>query len=326
LDIFMPHIIAALDATLSSSCTLAIPSFLRDHQEQGRPRLPNLEKMLARAVRRETQHISGCLAPLFGLAAADIAVAPFTRLADGAAPDRWWWLRADPVNLAPDRDQLVLMPQSVLELAHAETQALAEAFNKVFGADGWHLEFPTALRGYLRCPQPLDAVTHDPSPFVGGAVFAAMPTGPDASRLKSFMSEVEMLLHTHAVNTAREEAGRPPINSLWFWGGGRLPEVTGTAPQEIVSDLPLVQGLARWAGKAPVLPSAARDVGASSLIALTSEDLGSLERDWFGPLLTAVKDGRLTHLDLHLGGLGDFVLDRPGAQRFWRRGRPVVHP
>lgn len=282
--------------------------------------------MLARAIRRETRHLYACVAPLFGLAPADVAEAPFARLGDGGKPDAGWWLRADPVHLAPDRDQLVLMPQSVLEVAHAETQALAEAFGKVFGADGWHLEFPMALRGYLRCPQPLDAVTHDPAPFVGGAVFAGMPAGPDAPRLKSLMSEVEMLFHIHAVNTAREEAGRPPINSLWFWGGGRLPAPTGTAPREIVSDLPLVQGLARWTGNTPVLPGTARDIGTSSLVALTADDLSALERDWFGPLFAAVKDGWLSHLDLHLGGLGDFVMDRSGAQRFWRRGRPVVHP
>ncbi len=305
------------------SSMLLIPDFLRAHQAAGRPRLPVLERMLARAGRCETRHPAACLAPLFGLTAGDIHEAPFTRLADGGTPDEGWWLRADPVHLAPDRDQLVLMPESVLELAHAETHALSEAFNRLFSGDGWHLEFPQVLRGYLLCPKPLDAVTHDPAPFVGGAVLAAMPSGPDAPRLKSLMSEVEMLFHTHAVNTAREEAGRPPINSLWFWGGGRLPAVTGVAPLQIVSDLPLVQGLARWARREAVPSASVKHIDTDSLIALPAGDLAALERDWFTPLFAALKDGRLTHLDIHLGGLGDFVLDRSGAQRFWRRGRPL---
>jgi hypothetical protein len=153
-----------------------------------------------------------------------------------------------------------------------------------------------------------------------------MPVGPDAPRLKSLMSEVEMLFHTHAVNTAREEAGRPPINSLWFWGGGRLPAATGVAPVQIVSGLPLVRGLARWAGREAVVAAAVRDIGPESLIALRADDLAALERDWFAPLFAALKDGRLTRLDIHIGGLGDFMLDRSGAQRFWRRGRPLGAP
>ncbi|HEX7965966.1 MAG TPA: hypothetical protein VF651_09630 [Gammaproteobacteria bacterium] len=318
----MPHIIAALNAAPASACTLAIPDLLRAHQEQGRPRLPSLERMLARAARRETRHLHGCVAPLFGLAPAAVAEAPFARLADGGTADDSWWLRADPVHLAPDRDQLVLMPQSVLELAHAETQALAEAFNKVFADDGWHLEFPHPLRGYLSCPKPLDVFTHDPAPFMGGPVLAAMPTGPDAARLKLLMNELQMLFHTHAVNSAREEAGRPPINSLWFWGGGRLPPVSGVAPRQVVSDLPLVQGLALWAGREPLMPAGARITG-DSLIALAAGDVAALERGWFAPLLAAVKDGTLRHLDMHLGGLGDFTLDRGGARRFWRFGRPM---
>src|SRR6185312_167557 len=238
-----------------------------------------------------------------------------------------WWLRADPVHLAPDRDQLVLMPQSLLEVAHAETQALAEAFNGIFGVDGWHLEFPTALRGYIRCPGGgLDAVTHDPAPFVGGPVFAAMPTGPDAARLKLLMNELQMLFHTHAVNMAREEAGRPPINSLWVWGGGRLPPETHVSPARIFSSLPLVSGLAAWAGKEIREPNRNYNWEPGDLFALERNDPRSLDRDWFGPLLDDLQARRVPALHLHLGGLGDFMLDSDAALRFWRRGRPLVHP
>ena len=316
-----------MNASPSTSCTLAIPDFLWTYQEVGRPRLPNLEKMLARAARLEARHLSDCLAHLFGLAATDLTVAPFTRLADGGAADRWWWLRADPVHLAPDRDQLVLMPQSVLEVAHAETQALAEAFNKVLGADGWHLEFPTALRGYLRCPGgPLDVVTHDPALFTGGAVLAAMPGGADGSRLRALMSEVEMLFHTHEVNRLREEAGRPPINSLWFWGGGRLPAKTGVSPVRIFSALPLVQGLAAWAGKEIRDPNRNYNWEPGDLFVLERNDPRSLDQDWFGPLLDDLQGGRIPLLRMHLGGLGDFELDIAASQRFWRRGRPLGTP
>src|SRR5579859_3642752 len=198
--------------------TSLIPGFLRAHQATGRPRLPALERMLGRATALPTRHMHACLAALFGLES--IAVAPFMRLADGGMPDTGYWLRADPVHLAPDRDQLVLMPPQVLEVSPAETLALASAFDATYAGDGWHLEFLHPAHGYLKAPKPLDVRTHDPEPFVGGPVLAAMPEGPDGRALKQLMNETQMLFHTHPVNSAREEAGRPTINSLWFWGGG----------------------------------------------------------------------------------------------------------
>jgi hypothetical protein len=211
----------------------------------------------------------------------------------------------------------------MLEVQHSELQALAKAFDATYGAEGWHLEFFGDYRGYLRAPAALDAVTHDPGLFVGGPVLAAMPSGPDGTRLKQLMNEIQMLFHVHAVNSAREEAGRAAINSLWLWGGGALPATTGKAPQRIVADLPLLRGLAVWAGQPEVKPSAADQITAGDLIGLAADDMEALERDWFGPLLKIVKGGAIDALDIHLEGLGDFTLEPGAARRFWRLGRSL---
>jgi hypothetical protein len=302
---------------------LLIPGFLRAYRAAGRPRLPKLERMLARATRREPRHTHACLAALFGLGPAAIQPGPFMRLGGGGRRDDAYWLLADPVHLAPDRDQLVLMPSSVLEVQQEELQALADSFGGVYGAEGWHLEFPRAGQGYLRAPRILDVVTHDPEAFVGGPVLEAMPTGPDGTLLKQLMNETQMLFHTHPVNTLREETSRPAINSLWLWAGGRLPAVTGTAPRRILTDLPLLRGLAAWAEQPVVAPTAASQVATDDLVGLAAHDLDVLERDWFGPLFDVVKDGALDTLDIHLEGLGDFTLEPVGARRFWKRGRPM---
>ena len=304
--------------------SLLVTGFLRAHQAAGRPRLPNLERMLARAERREPRHTHDCLAGLFGLDPASVQPGPFTRLADGGRPDGGYWLRADPVHLAPDRDQLVLMPGSVLEVEQAELQALAGAFDAVYGAEGWHLEFLQPGRGYLKAPKTLDVLTHDPDPFVGGPVLEAMPTGFDSRLLKQLMNETQMLFHTHAVNATREEAGRPLINSLWCWGGGRLPATTGKAPGRIVTDLPLVRGLATWAGQEAAAPKPGIRGMEGDLAALAADDLGALDGDCFGPLFAQVKSGDLKELDIHLEGLGDFTLTPGAARRFWRLPGPVA--
>jgi hypothetical protein len=303
--------------------TLLIPGFLSAHQAAGRPRLLALERMLARAKQQEIRHTHACLGTLFGLEARDIQPGPFMHMGDGGQRDEDYWLRADPAHLAPDRDQLVLMPPGILEVQHTELQALATAFDASYAAEGWHLEFSRAGRGYLHAPQALDVVTHDPEPFVGGPVLAAMPSGPDGARLKQLMNEIQMIFHTHPVNTAREESGRAPINSLWIWGGGRLPAATSKAPARIVTDSPLLQGLAVWAGKEVAVPTTAAHAAAGDLIGLEAEDMDALERDWFGPLVKIMKGGALGALDIHLEGLGDFTLDPGAARRFWRLGRSL---
>jgi hypothetical protein len=53
----------------------------------------------------------------------------------------------------------------------------------------------------------------------------AVPEGPDATRLRRLIAEVEMWLHGHAVNAAREHHREPHISSLWPWGGGPLCEL-----------------------------------------------------------------------------------------------------
>ena len=299
--------------------TLLIPGFERAHALAGRPRLPMLERMLGRATALPARPTHACLAALFGLE--DLAVAPFMRLAEGGAPDAGYWLRADPMHLAPDRDQLVLMPPSVLEASLEETRALAATFAATYGAEGWRLEFPHPERGYLRAPRPLHVQTHDPEPFIGGPVLEAMPTGPDSALLKQLMNETQMLFHTHPVNTAREDAGRTLINSLWFWGGGGLPPLTGKSPARSLGDLPLLCGLSAWAGTDFLSIEDAAQVQVGDVIGLDARDPVALERHWFSPLFAGVKAGRLDRLDIHLGGLGNYSLGTGGARRFWRTGR-----
>ncbi|HEY1992245.1 MAG TPA: hypothetical protein VGH71_07265, partial [Gammaproteobacteria bacterium] len=281
--------------------TLLIPGFLRAHQAAGRPRLPALERMLGRATASPTRHTHPYVASLFGLE--DIAVAPFMRLADGGVADQAYWLRADPVHLAPDRDQLVLTPPTALHASREETQALAATFAATYGEEGWRLEFPHPQRGYLKAPRALDVITHDPEPFVGGPVLAAMPEGRDGQGLKRLMNETQMLFHTHPVNSLREDAGRPAINSLWFWGGGTLPPAPGRQSGRVVGSLLLLRGLAMWAGMSSTDLGNAAQVQEGDLIGLEADDLEDLERDWFAPLFSKVRAGAVRHLDIHLEGL-----------------------
>lgn len=309
--------------------TLLIPDLVR--RAAGAPRLPALETLLTHADVRPVPEggVDGLLAEIFKLPRTSLAVAPFTHLADMGQADDHFWLRADPVHLAADRDQLVMLALATLDVRAGEAQVLADTFNRMYADDGFRLETSSPSRWYLRLPKDLTCVTHDPVYVAGGPVFDFMPSGPDAQILKQLMNEMQMLFHEHPVNQAREAAGQPLINTAWLWGGGRLPGIKAQGPQQIVTNMPLVRGLALFAGSMCSQWPAVPDVvwsGQSALLALNVEhdrEMTAIDTRVAQPLVEALRDDRVQVLDIHPGGDRVYHLTRSMLRRFWRRRRPL---
>lgn len=308
--------------------TLFIPDLAR--LAATAPRLAALETLLTRADVRPAPATGeyGVLAEIFGLPSLT-AVAAFTRLADTGQRDEGFWFRADPVHLAADRDQLIMLPLATLEAQAEEAQALAGAFNQLYAADGYRLEAAQPSRWYLRVPKDLHCVTHDPERIAGGPVFDFMPAGADAARLKRLMNEIQMLFHEHPVNQVREASDRPLINTAWLWGGGRLPASNARVLQQVVTDMPLVRGLALFSGSDsdgwPVSADMLMRMQ-DGLLALRSDDVDSLatvEAKAAEPLLNALRRGSVRQLDIYPGGDRVYRVTRSMLYRFWRRRQPL---
>src|SRR6185436_8180005 len=113
------------------------------------------------------------------------------------------------------------------------------------------------------------------------------------------LTEIQMLLHSHAVNAAREARGEPAVNSLWFWGAGRLPGRVQGRWKSVTSDEPLALGLARLAGAAAhALPESAdawleHPATDGRHLVILDPAVEALERDWFAPLAAALRAGRV---------------------------------
>jgi hypothetical protein len=147
------------------------------------------------------------------------------------------------------------------------------------------------------------------------------------------LTEVQMLLHSQPVNEAREARGEPPLNSVWLWGAGRLPQTASSRFQSVTSADPFPLGLARLAGaSARALPAAAAvwlaqaQEDARHLVILdTAAGAETLERDWFAPLAAALRAGRVGMLSLHVPDAGFSVETvRGDLRRFWRRAKALV--
>ena len=71
-----------------------------------------------------------------------------------------------------------------------------------------------------------------------------MPGGDDRIKLARLLNEIQMTLHSALINEQRQRQKLLPINSLWFWGYGSLPETTERRWSFIAGDESLAKGLA----------------------------------------------------------------------------------
>lgn len=314
----------------NSRITLYLPDLAAVLRRPSKPHLLQLGKILSRAIAKPVAGDAALLADCFGLQPEQIAVASLEQLAITGVADTAYWWRADPVHLAADRDQLVMLPRTSLAVTGDEMRQLAETFNRNYGAEGFQLEFRQPEHGYLRVPANWHCLSWNPAWVEGQVVTEFMPAGPHSDALKKLMTEIQMLWHEHPVNQAREAAGKPAINSLWLWGGGRLPDKVTQPPERVIAGLPLVRGLAKLAGQASDSWSAdldLRNVEGDWLIALSvhdfSWDVHRLEQELVAPLWRALFRGWVQQIRFYPGGDHLYELTRRRACRFWRRTRPV---
>lgn len=212
-----------------------------------RARLPALEKWLARAdASREPGAGDAWLLRQFGMGP-EAPVAALTLAADGG-PRAGEWLRADPVHQRVERDALVLHDASVLGLTRGEADEALAALNAFFAADGLAFVGPAPDRWYVRVPEGELPKTVPLAEAAGRNPFGMLPEGGTRLKWRSLFSEAQMLLAGLALNAAREAQGRPALNALWFWGGGRYPETLPAPFASVAANDDLARSLALASG------------------------------------------------------------------------------
>ncbi len=238
-----------------------------DHQPGAASLLPGLMDEYA-------LHAEGAALPL----------AAFSRLGEAGAdkdaslvgPGLQWW-RADPVHLAAGRDELRLLGTRHLRLTEPESRQLGQSIAAHFAGDGIRMFVASAERWYLGFAEPLDCLASAPGPLDGRNIWPGLPVGPDALRLRALVNEVQMLLHEHPVNQAREARGERVINSVWAWGGGVLPPAQpARALGTLLSDDPVLRGVWAHADPQAVVLSAEPEAALAPLLNLDRVSVGAV--------------------------------------------------
>ncbi|MBY0574974.1 MAG: hypothetical protein K2P67_00010 [Gallionellaceae bacterium] len=330
--------------------------------------LPALEKMLARGASTkplvlssvegsartgEGGSLENLLCELFGVPCqTSVPIAPISAAFDGLGEG--CWLRADPVHLRLQREQLVLLPD--VAISADEAAQMCASLNLHFAGQGMEFFAPHPQRWYLKLDRVPNIETVPLSQVAGRNVHGLLPKGGEAMRWHQSFNEIQMLLFAHPVNEAREARGELPVNSVWLWGGGctenLLPQKAYdcASSDEVLAEMfaaaagiPFAGWPEQWNGSLTLaLSQREREFssdGRQLLVwsglraALQRGDLAAwrdalqgFETGYAQPLWQALRSGRIAQLQTDiLGGDGGrrVSLTRGDAWACWRRTKPL---
>jgi len=334
---------------------LVVPELFPDPErgdaELSQTRADALEILIARGRSKSVAGVGleAWLLDAFAVAKqSDWPAAPYSLLADGGQPGDAWWLRADPVSLSAGRDSVLLSDAVRFDVSRDEAASLVSSLNAHFASAGIAFHPQQSGRWYARTEFDPGMTAPPLAEVRGQATIEFLPAGPEGGRWRSILNEIQMVLHEHPINAAREARGAATVNGLWLWGAGRMADTPRATYQRVTSDNPIASGLALAAGRrhAP-LPASAREwlenSGRSGVEAVVLEalrepaaygdvsawrtTLAALERDWFAPLLDALRTGRIGMITLSAPTAARTLASettRQDLRRFWRRRRRLA--
>lgn len=305
--------------------------------------LPAFSTLLGRGrlCRLPSQDTYGCMANTLNLAT-PLPLAALRRIALDLHAENHHWLCLDPIHVRFEHHTPVVDDPANLKLNAAEASSLIADLASVFSPFGALEQLsPTAWNLRLKLPAP----AFEPLPqliFRSGLLF---PREAIYTPWRQAISEVEIVLHQHPVNQAREAAGQPVINGLWPWGGGNLSSVSikqAPAPHDVLwADDPVATGLARWLTlSTSPLPASYEATGKNRRINRLAvidrldlparrgdgtawrNELIRFEADWLAPVLFALRRGRLDRFRLLLPdrqGTVEVQIQALDLLKFWRK-------
>ena len=321
---------------------LTLPGLLAQEADRA-ARAPHLARLLAAAgpPAHEPEGPDAALAQFYGIghaAGSDCPLAPVRLAALGVNPGAAFWLAADPVTLIAGRDD-VRLAGIVQDLDANDVASLVAMLNAHFAIDGIAFVAARPDAWFVRAPAPVAIRTRPVATVAGRMLRELLPTGPDAGTWQRWQSEIQMLLHDHPVNAAREREGKAPANSVWLSEGGVLPSRASATSVATFAGGGIAAALAAYVNRAPrAVPEALDPAIASAgdistlVVALPPPlDLAAVERDWAAPAWAALIQRTLHAVTLIAEGRDGAVAwtaRRPGP---WRRltlgfTRPALAP
>ncbi|MCH7508131.1 MAG: hypothetical protein IID60_12630 [Proteobacteria bacterium] len=273
---------------------------------------------------------------LFGIEPeGELPIASLTRAADqGENPGQHqYWLRLDPVTLMVDMARVVMTSHGFAGLDEFERSEIEKVVRSVLHEQGIVLHCDHPERWCIALDEPLNFGFTPLEDALGMDLAEVFPEHPDALHWRGIINEIEIALHESSLKLRRRQKGQLAINSVWFWGGGFIPDVCERGVFDTVySDHPVTRGLAvindcRLRKQLEVKQVNFHRDGQSILVDWTvrsrdpKQELDSLER-FVQQLLGKVRDGSI-ELVFYCGKCEGWRYGRCSGWRFWRFRQPL---
>lgn len=200
---------------------------------------------------------------------------------------RLGWAVLQPVHLHVALDHLVLDFHEKLNLTTDEAYCLFEVARPILESLSSRLLAPTPMHWYIGDEQISMLRLCSPLRTVGRNIDLWVPYGTEGRIWRKLQNEIQMLWHDHPVNQARIERGDLPINGIWLFGSGSLPQLPLSFPfSSIFSNNPLLLGISKLAHKKiAALPYHFDDIYADSQ-QLENDDSDLSTLIWFDDLIS----------------------------------------
>lgn len=234
------------------------------------------------------------------------------------------WLCADPAYVRSEATGARLMACPASNLSGAEAEALAATLSPLLSEVGG-LRVDTSTEWCVQLADGMQpAIFTSPDDALGASLIDVLPEGDAARTWRRLFNEIQIALHAHPVNATRIAARGLPVNALWFWGPGALPDSVDTNLATVASADDVVRGLARLAGVVRVepLPDALETADVRGDTLLDLQRLGERESatEWLNTFERWLRRRRFDAIALTFAGGERFRMRHAHRLRLWRRG------
>jgi len=265
-----------------------------------------------------------------------------------------YWLAADPVTLRAGMTRLMLISGGHDRLTREDAAQLAGVVSEVLSEEGLKLESAHHLHWYVALDQAPGFEFMPPYEALGADMADVLPEHENAARWTALMNRIQMALHAHPVNERLQVSGANEVNSVWFWGGGKMPQAACKDSRTVgrpgigyvLGEHPITAGLVRWSGSKTAGPEILTDhrvIGdvldsVSSRFNSSDEEMATILVDWqlqgneagheaerlevFVEEMLSGTGAKPAVLEIHTQA-ATWIYKPRGLKKFWQRERPL---
>ncbi len=133
-------------------------------------------------------------------------------------------LCCDLITLQPTHDDMVMKDYTAGHLSRSDSGLLIDALKEqvVDAPVTFHPGGGYHNLMFIKSP-PIAGKLSPPNELIGEGIRRFMPE--ENRELIFVMNQAQIILHNHAYNRKRVADNEDPVNSIWFWGNGKLPSL-----------------------------------------------------------------------------------------------------